>query len=82
MNVTHKAVSAYRLKMQECLRILTGQGINQITQEGLANCMNVRVNASFRRHISEMQTDGLVTRYTYQSPRGGYKVAYQFHVQS
>ncbi len=76
MNLTHKAVSAYRLKMQECIDQQIGQGKTSITQEELAECMRVKINVSFRRHIAEMQTDKLVTRFTYLTEKGGYKVAY------
>lgn len=76
MNLTHKAVSAYRLKMQQCIDQQRGQGKTAITQDELAECMGVKINVSFRRHIAEMQTDKLVTRFTYQTEKGGYKVAY------
>jgi len=74
--VTHKAISAYRIKMQNCLNQIKGQGNNTITQDELCACMGVKVTSSFRRHISELQTDGIVTRFTYQTENGGYKVAY------
>lgn len=76
MNQTHKAISAYRIKMQNCLNTQKQGGATQITQDDLATCMQVKIGASFRRHISEMQSDGLVTRFTYQTENGGYKVAY------
>lgn len=76
MNLTHRAVSAYRLKMQECINQQVGQGKTSITQDELAECMGVKINVSFRRHIAEMQSDKLVTRFTYQTVKGGYKVAY------
>lgn len=76
MNQTHKAVSAYRIKMQNCINEQKGRGIDSITQDELAACMGVKIGASFRRHISEMQTDGLVLRFTYQTDKGGFKVAY------
>ncbi len=76
MNITHKAISAYRIKMQNCINAQVGQGSATITQDDLVACMGVRISAAFRRHISEMQAEGLVTRFTYQTERGGYKVAY------
>jgi len=75
--VTHKAISAYRLKMQDCINQQVGQGKTCITQDELASCMGVKIGAAFRRHISEMQTDKLVTRFSYQTEKGGYKIAYQ-----
>ena len=74
--VTHPAVSGYRIKMQNCLNEWKGEGKNTITQEQLCECMGCVVTASFRRHISELQTDKIVTRFTYQTANGGYKVAY------
>lgn len=74
--VTHPAITGYRIKMEACLAEWKGAGKNTITQEELTACMGVKVTASFRRHISEMQTDGMVTRFTYPTEKGGYKVAY------
>lgn len=74
--MTHQAVTGYRIKMQDCVQQWKGEIGNSITQRQLADCMGVKVTASFRRHISEMQTDGLVTRFTYQTAKGGYRVAY------
>jgi len=76
VNTTHKAISAYRIKMQNCINEQVGQGNAIITQDDLVACMGVKISAAFRRHIAEMQSDGLVTRFTYQTERGGYKVAY------
>jgi predicted transcriptional regulator len=76
MNITRKAISGYRIKMQNCINDQVGQGNATITQDDLAACMNVKISTAFRRHISEMQDEGLVTRFTYQTERGGYKVAY------
>ena len=74
--VTHQAISGYRIKMQNCLQEWKGQGNQTITQEQLCACMACKVTDAFRRHISEMQSDGIVTRFFYQTERGGYKVAY------
>jgi len=76
--VTHKAVSGYRLKMEQTLRDLEGQGKTTVTQDDLASMLGGQVTPAFRRHIAEMQADGYVTRYTYQSENGGWKVAYSF----
>lgn len=74
--VTHPAITGYRIKMQDCVKQFNrGEG-SVVTQEQLAECMGVQVTQAFRRHIAEMQTDGLVTRFTYQTDKGGYKVAY------
>lgn len=72
----HRAISGYRIKMQNCILQWKGEGKNTITQEELCACMGGKVTACFRRHISELQTDGLVTRFTYPTENGGYKVAY------
>ena len=72
----HPAVSGYRIQMQNCIQQWKGEGKNTITQEELCWCMGAKVTVCFRRHISELQTDGLVTRFTYRSDKGGYKVAY------
>lgn len=74
--ITHQAITGYRIKMQNCLNQWRGEGKNTITQEELAGCMGVKVTQSFRRHIAEMQSEKLVTRFTYQTEKGGYKVAY------
>jgi len=79
MNVTHKAISAYRIKMQNCIARWRGEGKDTITQEELAQCMNVKIGVSFRRHIAEMQSENLVQRFTYQTDKGGYRVAYLIH---
>jgi len=76
MNTTHKAISAYRIKMQDCINQQKGRGVTSITQDDLAWCMGVKIGESFRRHIAEMQNDHLVERFTYQTSKGGYKVAY------
>jgi len=76
MQITHQAMSGYRIRMQKCLQTWAGQGNSTITQEELASCMDVKITASFRRHISELQTDKQVTRFTYPTEKGGYKVAY------
>lgn len=76
VQITHQAISGYRIRMQNCLQDWKGQGNETITQEQLCECMNCKVRAPFRRHISEMQSEGLVTRFTYQTDNGGYKVAY------
>jgi len=62
--------------MENCIAQWKGQGKDTITQIELSECMGVRVTASFRRHISEMQSEGLVRRFTYLTLNGGYKVAY------
>jgi predicted transcriptional regulator len=62
--------------MQDCILKQKGAGVEVITQDDLAMCMNVKVSSSFRKHISELQSDGVVTRFTYMTDRGGYKVAY------
>lgn len=74
--MTHQAISGYRIRMQNCLQDWKGQGNQTITQEQLCACMGLKVTEAFRRHISELQTDGLVTRFTYPTEAGGYKVAY------
>lgn len=74
--ITHPAISAYRIKMQDCLKDVKGQGFSTITQDDLARCMGVKITQAFRRHISEMQTDKLVTRFSYATEKGGYKIAY------
>jgi len=76
MNITHPAISYYRIKMQNCLKQWKGRGDNTITQDELSACMDVKITAAFRRHISELQSDGMVTRFTYRTDAGGYKVAY------
>lgn len=78
--VTHAAVTGYRIKMQDCLKQWAGQGNTTITQEELKACMDVQITQSFRRHISELQTEGQVTRFTYRTNEGGYKVAYLLHL--
>ena len=77
--LTYLAVSAYRIRMESILLDVRRAGQFEITQEALAVRMGGKVTASFRRRISELQRDGLVTRFTYCSDRGGYKVAYQIH---
>lgn len=77
--LTYLAVSAYRIRMERVLLELRGAGQFEITQEALAEKMGGKITASFRRRVSELQRDGLVTRFTYCSDRGGYKVAYQIH---
>ena len=72
----HQAISGYRIKMQNCIQSWKGAGRDTITQEELCGCMGSKVTVCFRRHISELQSDGLVTRFTYQTEKGGYKVAY------
>lgn len=62
--------------MQDCLNQWRGEGKNTIIQSELAACMGVKVTQSFRRHIADMQTEGLVTRFTFLTEKGGYKVAY------
>lgn len=80
MQVTqHPAVSGYRIEMESCLVTWKGGGNTTITQEQLCECMGVKVTVCFRRHISEMQTDGMVTRFKYRTEKGGYKVAYLIH---
>jgi hypothetical protein len=74
--ITHQAISGYRIKMQNCLAEWKGQGKNTITQDELCECMACRVTVSFRRHISELQTDGIVQRFMYPTENGGYRVAY------
>jgi len=74
--ITHQAISGYRIKMQNCIQEWKGQGKTVITQDELCGCMGVRVHAPFRKHISELQSDGVVTRFTYQADKGGYRVAY------
>jgi len=76
MNITHPAISGYRINMQNCLNEIKQQGRNTITQQELAECLQVKVTACFRRHISELQTDGIVQRFTYRTEQGGYRVAY------
>jgi len=77
--LTYPAVSAYRIQMETVLLDMRRAGQFEVTQEALAEQMGRRVTPSFRRRISELQRDGLVTRFTYCSERGGYKVAYQIH---
>lgn len=72
----HQAISGYRIKMQNCIQQWKGQGNNTITQEQLCECMGSKVTVCFRRHISELQTDGIVTRFKYETEKGGYRVAY------
>jgi len=72
----HQAISGYRIKLQNCLQEWKGQGNQTITQEQICECMGSKITVCFRRHISEMQSDGLVTRFKYQTEKGGYKVAY------
>lgn len=79
MVVSHPAVSGYRLKMETLLRAEQGRGVTAISQEALAAMLGTKVTPAFRRHIAAMQTDGYVTRYTYQSERGGWKTAYSIH---
>jgi len=74
--LTHPAITGYRIQMQDCITQWKGQGKNTITQDELCDCMGVKVTASFRRHVSEMQTDGIITRFTYRTEKGGYRVAY------
>lgn len=74
--VTHQAISGYRIAMQNCILNWKGQGKNTITQDELCECMSVKVTASFRRHISELQTDKVVQRFMYPTGKGGYRVAY------
>jgi hypothetical protein len=76
MNITHPAVTAYRIRLEGCLAQWKGEGKNTITQEELCACMGVKVTQAFRRHVSEMQTDKMLTRFTYPTEKGGYKVAY------
>jgi len=76
MNKTHPAVSGYRIKMQNCINEWKGQGKDTITQDDLAACMGVKIGAPFRRHIADLQTDKVVLRFTYQTEKGGFKVAY------
>lgn len=77
--MTYLAVSAYRIRMENVLVDLKRGGQFEVRQEALADMMGCKVTASFRRRISELQRDGLVTRFTYATDRGGYKVAYQIH---
>lgn len=79
MVVTHQAISGYRLKMETLLREEQGRGVTAISQEALTAMLGSKVTPAFRRHIAAMQADGYVTRYTYQSERGGWKVAYSIH---
>lgn len=72
----HPAISGYRIKMENCLAQWKGEGKNTITQDELCACMGSKVTVCFRRHISQIQSDGMVTRFTYQTENGGYKVAY------
>lgn len=79
MVLTHPAVSGYRLKMETLLRGEQGRGVTVISQEALAAMLGSKVTPAFRRHIAAMQADGYVTRYTYLSDAGGWKVAYSIH---
>lgn len=79
MVITHQAVSGYRLKMEQALRDEQGRGVTVISQEALTAMLGSKVTPAFRRHIAAIQADGYVTRFTYRSEAGGWKVAYSIH---
>lgn len=75
--LTYLAVSGYRIQIENVLRALCEEGRGDITQDELLMVLQRRPTQNFRKHMSEMQRDGIVLRFTYQTDRGGYKVAYQ-----
>lgn len=76
MQITHRAVSGYRIEIENCIAAAKGRGNTAITQDDLVACLGRKVTQDFRRHVSEMQTEGKLTRFTYRTDKGGYKVAY------
>lgn len=72
--------SPLKRELYAALQAVVGQGYREVTQEGLADMIGRKVTASFRARMAELESEGYVNRYMYQTANKGYKVAYQINV--